>query len=59
MIRPTPTNNDLFGLRVRADRAGNRALVERVDRYLEERGQADLDVILGILDAEKQSAPSV
>lgn len=56
--RESLTNNQVFALRVKADRAGNRELVRTIDRYLEERGDADLQVVLAQLNGD-MDRPSV
>jgi hypothetical protein len=43
------TNNQIFALRMRADDAGNTELVKTIDRWLEEREDKDLEIVLRAL----------
>jgi hypothetical protein len=51
------TNNQIFALRMRADDACKHELVKTIDRYLEYRHEADLQVVLNALHDEDR--PSV
>jgi hypothetical protein len=55
--RDNLTNNQIFALRQRANEAENRRLVRTIDRYLQERGEADLQLILNAINDEDR--PSV
>lgn len=46
------TNNQIFALRMRVDRAGNRELRDTIDRYLELRGDDDLQTVLNQLNGD-------
>lgn len=50
------TNNQVFALRMRADDAGNTELVKTIDRWLEEREDKDLEVVLRALRDEDRAS---
>lgn len=50
------TNNQIFALRMRADDAKNTELVKTIDRYLEDREDKDLQVVLNALSDEDRAS---
>lgn len=50
------TNNQIFALRMRADDAGNTELVKTIDRWLEEREDKDLEIVLRALHDEDRAS---